>query len=418
MVGDSDNNRKGFSGLSGLVSDLSSMDELIKPVPKAEVILETSTQQREPQNKPTQLEKERETTNARTSSNPSDTIGDENNSLGKWLLAFFAVVIFIGILTETNKIDKKPSYSSSLPPNNGGYSQASPPLKDVKKGLGLQYAKPPVGTNNILSVSQIRWCIKEGIRIETMRGIFTTNEGVDELNLMVSYYNSRCGSYRYRQGSQSRAENDVKPYRKQIVADAIEEAREISPSQFLSNDRSTGSTPKKPSAKYTKEAQQILTDLGYDPGPVDGQYGRRTADAVKAFQRDAGIPQDGWIDQDLLVVMKRVNNKRSSQPSAKVESKTLQKNRKPGNVPRNAWVSGSNWYCNSGYRKVGRECVKVIAPANAYVTGAAWYCNSGYRKVGRECVKVIVPANAYVSGSTWYCNSGYRKVGSDCVSDY
>jgi hypothetical protein len=28
-------------------------------------------------------------------------------------------------------------------------------------------------------------------------------------------------------------------------------------------------------------------------------------------------------------------------------------------VPDNAWMSGSNWYCNDGYRKVGDKCVSV-----------------------------------------------------------
>ena len=44
----------------------------------------------------------------------------------------------------------------------------------------------------------------------------------------------------------------------------------------------------------------MLTDLGYDPGPIDGQYGRRTAGAVKAFQEDVGLSQYQWIDQNLL----------------------------------------------------------------------------------------------------------------------
>jgi hypothetical protein len=54
------------------------------------------------------------------------------------------------------------------------------------------------------------------------------------------------------------------------------------------------------SVQQTREAQQLLTDLGYDPGPIDGQYGRRTAGAVKAFQEDVGLSQDEWIDQNLL----------------------------------------------------------------------------------------------------------------------
>lgn len=85
-------------------------------------------------------------------------------------------------------------------------------------------------------------------------------------------------------------------------------------------------------------------------------------------------------------------------------------------IPANAWVYGSEWYCNDGYRKDGDRCQKLNVPANAWVYGSEWYCNDGYRKDGDRCEKLNVPANAWVYGSEWYCNDGYRKVGDRCVS--
>jgi L,D-transpeptidase ErfK/SrfK len=41
--------------------------------------------------------------------------------------------------------------------------------------------------------------------------------------------------------------------------------------------------------------QQILYDLGYYTGPIDGIYGTQTRDAVIAFQRDYGLAQDGVV---------------------------------------------------------------------------------------------------------------------------
>jgi len=41
--------------------------------------------------------------------------------------------------------------------------------------------------------------------------------------------------------------------------------------------------------------QQRLKDLGYDPGPVDGIYGSKTASAVKLFQSRSGLTQDGVV---------------------------------------------------------------------------------------------------------------------------
>ena len=42
-----------------------------------------------------------------------------------------------------------------------------------------------------------------------------------------------------------------------------------------------------------KEVQQKLADAGYYTGSIDGIYGSGTAEAVKNFQRDNGLTQDG-----------------------------------------------------------------------------------------------------------------------------
>ena len=49
-----------------------------------------------------------------------------------------------------------------------------------------------------------------------------------------------------------------------------------------------------------RRAQQELARLGYDVGAPDAVAGRRTVAAVKAFQRDAGLPVDGAITAGLL----------------------------------------------------------------------------------------------------------------------
>jgi len=46
-------------------------------------------------------------------------------------------------------------------------------------------------------------------------------------------------------------------------------------------------------------AQRHLKHRGYDPGPVDGIYGRRTAGAVKRFEGDMGfLKPNGVLDSD------------------------------------------------------------------------------------------------------------------------
>lgn len=58
-----------------------------------------------------------------------------------------------------------------------------------------------------------------------------------------------------------------------------------------------------------KQVQQILADLGYAPGPVDGAMGDETQRAVSAFQRDRKIAQNGRITPELLREIKRVTGR-------------------------------------------------------------------------------------------------------------
>jgi hypothetical protein len=44
-----------------------------------------------------------------------------------------------------------------------------------------------------------------------------------------------------------------------------------------------------------KEMQQMLFDIGYDPGPIDGVPGPRTRAAVREFQDDSGLAVDGIL---------------------------------------------------------------------------------------------------------------------------
>jgi len=94
-------------------------------------------------------------------------------------------------------------------------------------------------------------------------------------------------------------------------------------------------------------------------------------------------------------------------------------------APTNAYISGSDWYCISGYKTIysnsfqKTSCQQVVAPANAYVSGSDWYCITGYKTIYDNsfqkvsCQQVFAPANAYVSGSDWYCNSGYKTIYSN-----
>lgn len=50
-------------------------------------------------------------------------------------------------------------------------------------------------------------------------------------------------------------------------------------------------------------AQQALRRRGFDPGPLDGVSGRRTREAVRAFQRSRFLPADGELRDATLLAL-------------------------------------------------------------------------------------------------------------------
>ncbi len=63
--------------------------------------------------------------------------------------------------------------------------------------------------------------------------------------------------------------------------------------------------PVRDSAAVT-EIQQLLTDLGFDPGPVDGRIGKKTNAAIRLYQATLGLKIDGRPTDHLLTHLRTV----------------------------------------------------------------------------------------------------------------
>ncbi|HSP28481.1 MAG TPA: peptidoglycan-binding protein [Ilumatobacteraceae bacterium] len=50
----------------------------------------------------------------------------------------------------------------------------------------------------------------------------------------------------------------------------------------------------------TADIQRLLTDLGFYTGPIDGIWSQEVTDAIKALQRDLGVPETGVLDAATL----------------------------------------------------------------------------------------------------------------------
>jgi peptidoglycan hydrolase-like protein with peptidoglycan-binding domain len=55
----------------------------------------------------------------------------------------------------------------------------------------------------------------------------------------------------------------------------------------------TTAAPSPPTTAIVIELQQVMTQLGYYTGPIDGVYGQATTAAVKAMQTHLGVTADG-----------------------------------------------------------------------------------------------------------------------------
>lgn len=57
-------------------------------------------------------------------------------------------------------------------------------------------------------------------------------------------------------------------------------------------------------SRSVRQAQTLLAKLGYDPGPADGLMGARTREAIREYQKAAGLPVDGKVSERLIAHLK------------------------------------------------------------------------------------------------------------------
>ena len=86
----------------------------------------------------------------------------------------------------------------------------------------------------------------------------------------------------------------------------------------------TRSKSKPPRNDLVRSVQVELTRLGFDSGPVDGYFGRKTETAIKNFQRHDGLTVDGRPSKALLQILKTYDIQRLSSEisAAKQENAT------------------------------------------------------------------------------------------------
>jgi hypothetical protein len=176
---------------------------------------------------------------------------------------------------------------------SGVESQSGTPSSNPAPAAEWNESRPPVGENHALSRDQLRYCLAESARIESMETIVNeyNQADVDTFNRYVNDYNSRCGSFRYRPGALESVQREVDAARSRLGQEGRARLRGTS---------GASRQPVPQPDPTVKAVQERLNALGYEAGPADGLVGAKTRLAIEAFQRDRGIQRDGLASVALV----------------------------------------------------------------------------------------------------------------------
>ncbi len=88
--------------------------------------------------------------------------------------------------------------------------------------------------------------------------------------------------------------------RRSLVAAIIVLAGVIGTAADLAAQSRVADMPPAMAKAYAMGIQEKLAQKGYEPGLIDGVIGPETRAAIRAYQRDAGLPVDGVATDSLL----------------------------------------------------------------------------------------------------------------------
>jgi len=225
MTEESDKPKKGFAGLSSMVS--------VVDVP-------------EPQKKSPETSEEDNSLPKRGSpfeiNMPpmAPALPFWNKSWFKWTLGIFILIIILSVFSRKNDtpLSYTPSGSSGfaaynpptlevLPPSGNAQNPALEELPPIGNALTPPLEElPPIGSGLTLTNNQIRYCLSEKIRIEAWETVLNTHSdlSVNSFNDSVDNFNMRCSNYRYKKYEMDLVSSQVEARRLELRAEGFRNA--------------------------------------------------------------------------------------------------------------------------------------------------------------------------------------------------
>ncbi len=208
---------KGFAGLDSLISDVA--DDVKAATTQPSTKSTTSAP-------PTRIEPSASTPSAAGSIAPPRS---GNGTVLIVVVGIVGLIVALLLFAESNKTSLPSEAQRTVPSPSPTASRVVPnsvptPAPSAPKP---EYERPPVGQDLVLSAPQIRYCLREKIRLDALDGVLNARSQyeVDRFNALVEDYNSRCGKFRYRRGDLDRVKQEVEQLRSSISSAAILEWR-------------------------------------------------------------------------------------------------------------------------------------------------------------------------------------------------
>ncbi|WP_201834944.1 hypothetical protein [Microvirga zambiensis] len=153
----------------------------------------------------------------------------------KWAAVAVGAIGLITVVNMSQKTTQTRAPSSTVATSPGGYAPSQPSTYPSPPSKPAPTSKPAVETvsrpsgapGQTLSTAELRYCLTEKIRLDRME-MLTDNRisaHVRNYNALVGDFNTRCGTYRYRQRDLDSARTSVEAQRSIIEAQAAEQIR-------------------------------------------------------------------------------------------------------------------------------------------------------------------------------------------------
>lgn len=153
------------------------------------------------------------------------------------------------------------------------------------------------------------------------------------------------------------------------------------------------------------KVQTKLAELGYEPGPIDGQMGPKTRAALRRYQMVEGLPVDGRVTQPVLVRLtgEPAAKPASAEPDGEADAGTAKTAEAPaaGKTAGIALGPAPIYQAGSRYVYADGEVRTVISVDDGLVT---WQSNRDGYSVSRN--NFLVPSLSWASSET----SGKRSL--------